>query len=73
VSFDFSIGWIIALTVNPAVVTSDNPGQEGYIVAVPLPDPSRNRMRPDTKNKQTPWSESASELNRPSDRRLSGK
>jgi hypothetical protein len=41
--------------------------------AVPLLDPSRNRIRPDTllQIKKTPWPESASELYRPSDRHLS--
>jgi hypothetical protein len=37
-----------------------------------LPSNGKNIHRPKT-NKQTPWSESASELYRPSDRRLSAK
>jgi hypothetical protein len=46
--------------------------------AVPLSDSSRNRIRQGKqlqikKNEKTPWSESASELYRPSDRRLSAK
>jgi hypothetical protein len=35
--------------VIPALVTSDIPGQEGCTVAVPLSDPSRNRVRPDAR------------------------
>jgi hypothetical protein len=46
--------------------------------AVPLSDPSRNRISPYTRlqiktTKQTPWSETASELHRQSDRHLSAK
>jgi hypothetical protein len=37
------------ITVHPALAASDNPGQGGYIAAVPLSDTSRNHMRPDTR------------------------
>jgi hypothetical protein len=38
------------IITNPALITSDNPGQEGCIVAIPLLDPSRNHS-PDTRLK----------------------
>jgi hypothetical protein len=36
------------ITIKPALVNSDNPGQEGCIVTVHLLDPSQNHTRPDT-------------------------
>jgi hypothetical protein len=48
----FPLGGLLSclrvIIVNPALVTSDNPGQEGCIITVPLPDPSQNLISPDT-------------------------
>jgi hypothetical protein len=36
------------ITVNPAIITIDNPGQEDCIITVPLLDPSQNCIRLNT-------------------------
>jgi hypothetical protein len=59
-SLHFPLGGLLlcvrAITINPALITNDNHGQENYFVAqmwntfvVPLSDPSRNRIRPDSR------------------------
>jgi hypothetical protein len=52
VGLDCSIGKIVTLSQGynrkSSLVTNENPGQESCIV-VPLSDPSRNRIRPDTR------------------------
>jgi hypothetical protein len=34
-----------AVTINPALITSDNPEHEGCIITLPLLDPSQNHIR----------------------------
>jgi hypothetical protein len=47
---------------------------ETKLLLLPAPrDSAKNKKDEKNKQKQTPWSESASELYRPSDRRLSAK